>query len=102
MARVLRDFQCTECDYVQDDFAEIDDVKFCPKCGGHMRHVWLSAPNANDLGQEGSNKSLAAMRQSFRQRFVKKEIDDVRHKHGETFDDSLVSAAVKRIEDGEA
>ena len=102
MNRILRDFQCIECYYSQDDFAEIDDIMRCPKCSGHMKHVWLSSPNANDLGPEGSDKSIAAMKQSFRERFVKKEMDDVRHQHGEAFDQSLVSTALKRIENGEA
>lgn len=102
MARVLRDFRCIECSYIQDDFAEIDDIKLCPQCGSYMRHVWISAPNSNNLGQEGSDRSVAAMKRSFDQRFVKKEMDDVRHKHGESFDQSLASSALKRIKNGEA
>lgn len=99
---ILRDFVCLDCHYVKDDFAAIDDRLSCTKCGGEMRHVWLSSPNANDIGKEGSDKSISAMQQSFRERFVKKEIDDVRHKHGSNFDDSLVAKAVQRIKDGEA
>ena len=102
MNRVLRDFVCIECEYAKDDFAEIDDVILCPKCGTRMHHVWLSAPNSNQLGKEGSDKSIAAMQQSFRQRFVEKDIDDMRHKHGSNFDESLVSSAIKRIKEGDA
>lgn len=101
MSRILRDFVC-ECGYVKDDFAEIDDVLSCPQCGKMMRHAWLSAPNSNQLGPEGSDRSVKAMRHSFKQRFIKKEIDDVRHKHGEAFDDSLLSTAAQRIRDGKA
>lgn len=102
MKRILRDFECAKCAYQKDDFAEIDDVLECPKCGNYMNHVWLSSPNGNQLGKEGSDKSIAAMQKSFKQRFLKKEIDDVRHKHGKPFDESLASAAVKRIKEGEA
>jgi len=94
---VLRDFVCGSCDYTKDDFAEIDDVLACPRCGKEMRHAWLSAPNSNQLGAEGSSSSIAAMQQSFRERFVKKEMDDVRNKHGSNFDESLVSAEAARI-----
>lgn len=97
---ILRDFVCESCGYAADDFAEIDDTKLCPHCGSTMRHEWLSAPNSNALGKEGSDKSIAAMKRSFKQRFVKKEIDDVRHKHGESFDQSLSGAAAQRIKDG--
>ena len=43
------------------------------------------------------------MKRSFNQRFVEgSEIDEVRHRHGKNFDDSLVSSAVKRVKEGRA
>lgn len=97
MRRILRDFKCNKCSYIQDDFAEIDDTIICNNCGSKMKHIYLSAPNSNNLGKEGSDKSIKALQHSFRKRFIKKELDDVRNKHGEIFDQSLVSSAVKRI-----
>lgn len=96
---VLRDFVCFDCELVQEEFADIKDAPRCNSCGKPTEHVWLSPPGMNTLGAERSDSSIKAMQQSFKERFVKKEIDDVRHKHGVTFDQSLASAAVQRIKE---
>ena len=46
---------------------------------------------------ERSDATIAARKESFNQRFLKHEVDDVRHKHGKLFDDSLRSAEAQRI-----
>jgi len=99
----LFDYMCMDCYYHEErlvKYASRDSKFKCPSCEGVLQRVWLKPPAYNSLGKEGSDKSIKAMQQSFKERFVKKEIDDVRHKFGKTFDDSLVSSAAKRIREG--
>ena len=46
---------------------------------------------------ERSDATIAARKDYFNQRFLKHEIDTVRHKHGSLIDDSLRSAEAQRI-----
>jgi len=98
------DFICTHC----EDVIELNvkyqdrDSQVCPICNKELDRVWLKAPYYGQLGPEGSSKNIDAMKKSFHERFVKKDMDQVRHKFGNLFDESLVSAAVNRIREGKA
>jgi len=80
---------------------EIMDVWFeCGLCAQKLQRIYR-APYIKKFGWAGSDSEIKAMRKDFDRRFVRgAEIDEVRHKHGEAFDDSLRSAAVKRFKDG--
>jgi hypothetical protein len=53
------------------------------------------------MGDPKSDKNLAKMQKNLRERFIKKEIDDVRHKHGRLYDDAVRSSAAQRIKSEE-
>lgn len=101
---VLRDYQCQDCGRIEEYFGGVNELFICncktSTVGSIMRYVIAKAPNSNSLGAEGSDRQIAAMKNDYQRRFVKKEIDDVRHKHGAAFDQSLAGAAVQRIKDG--
>jgi len=93
----LHDFVCALCEKVSEHMVMGDGSTVIPcDCGGTMHRVFLKAPMGR-VGGKSSSRSIASMKKSFNERFVKKEIDDVRHKHGKVFDDSLRSAAAQRI-----
>jgi hypothetical protein len=102
---------CPECHYEEersidnrqtDEEVARDMLVKCPNCDHeHMERVIRTAPSVSQYHNPKSDKSLKAMQNNLKQRFLKKEADDVRHKHGVNFDDSLNSAAVKRIEKGD-
>jgi len=94
---VLHDIKCAECGYAEERSIDVNTVLVCPNCdNGVLRVVFTKAPMGR-VGGEGSDRSIASMRRSFNERFVKKDIDDVRNKHGKLFDDSIRGAAVDRI-----
>lgn len=109
------DFECPECQYGEErmiDFRECENEEeekmimssiLCPNCEEHnMERVWRSAPSIR-MGNDSSDHNIAKMKKSFHERFVKSgEMDQVRHKHGKLFDQSLVSAAADRIKSGES
>jgi len=69
----------------------------CPECKyGWLHRVWRKAP-AGRIGGEGSDRQIKSMQKSFRERFFKKGIDDVRHKHGSAIDESIRGAEIDRI-----
>lgn len=73
----------------------------CPNCEeADMERVWRHAPSVGS--RPGSDEYVSKMKKSFRERFIKKEVDDVRHKHGKLYDDAVRSAAATRIKKGEA
>lgn len=102
------DIVCPNCHYheervldlrggVSKDEAMANEDFVCPSCSDeYMKEVWIHAP-AGKMENDQHPKNIERMKQSFRDRFVKTEINDVRHKHGRLFDDSLRSAAVQRI-----
>lgn len=53
--------------------------------------------NAPRITKPGSDQDIANMQKSFKERFYKKDIEDVRHKHGAAIDDSIRGAAVGKI-----
>jgi len=68
-------------------------------CGGKVKRIFVRASFVR-VGGEGSDRQIAAMQKSFKERFYKKDADDLRHKHGAVFEDAQRSAALKRIKDG--
>lgn len=105
--------QCPECHYEEErtfDRRELEteeelqaaiNVVKCPNCeDATLEVVWKKAPSSHNTDDMNPG-TIAKMKDSFKQRFVKKEIDDVRHKHGVNFDDALRSKAAQRIKKGE-
>lgn len=106
------DFQCPRCNRTEEVTLDMRDLPddynidthevFCSKDGYKMKQIWKRAPTTF-IGGDKSDRRIALMRKSFRERFTKgPEIDDVRHKKGKLFDDSLRSAAATRIKKEEA
>lgn len=101
------ELQCPQCKYEEDqsiDCRGLDDDQIataadtfkCPSCDHEfLERVWRTAPAAK-FGNDRDPHNIARMQRSMDQRFVTKGMDDVRHKHGKLFDESLVSAAVKK------
>lgn len=68
----------------------------CPSCETTME---IHTPNEAPAGhmKRDYDSEVSAMQSSFRHRFMKKELDDVRHKFGSLIDDSLVAGEARRI-----
>jgi hypothetical protein len=101
---VLHDVACDSCGYTATkqlkNPSEYREKCSCP--GGVISRVFVKAPMGR-VGADGSDRQLGDMKRSFNERFIKSgEMDAVRHKHGDDFNDSLVSAAVKRVKEGKA
>lgn len=71
----------------------------CPSCESEMS---IRIPEKAPAGfmKRDYDSEVAGMQKSFRKRFMKKEIDDVRHKFGGLIDESLVAGEAKRIREG--
>lgn len=100
------ELECPECHYEEDqmiDLREVEEDKIeaamlfkCPNCDHEpMEKVWRTAPAAK-FGNDSDPHNIKRMQNSLDQRFVKKDMDNVRHKFGKLFDESLVSAAVTK------
>lgn len=101
------DLKCPKCEYEEErtiDLREVEDedgyrkqmIVQCPNCDHpQMEEIWKKAPSVGSNPR--SDSSIAKMQKSFKERFVKKELNDVRHKYGRLYDDSVKSAAVQRI-----
>jgi hypothetical protein len=108
------DLQCPKCQYEEErsidlrgcDTDEEREQRMsaelkCPNCEeAEMERVWRHAPSVGT--KSGSDEYVAKMKKSFKERFIKKELDQVRHKHGRLYDDAVRSAAATRIKKGEA
>lgn len=97
------DVRCDACGFESEEIISAKDVSdewrgICERCEKpHVRRVYINAP-AFRVGGEGSPRSVGAMRRSYDERFVKSgELDQIRHKHGDAFDDSLRAGAIGRI-----
>lgn len=93
------DYYCEGCDEYFEYDSSMEDRNTpapCPDCEGLAPRIFVMPPMIR-IGGDGSDRQIKAMKHSFRKRFVQKEMDDVRHKHGNNFDESLASAAVERI-----
>lgn len=66
----------------------------CPDCGTIMSRAFVSAPKMGTT--KNSPEEWAKMKQSFKERYVKKELNDQRHKFGRMIDESHLGAAVER------
>ena len=97
----LNDLMCPLCEHVEERYMKIDEVDGfslrCPNCEDGEMHIAFLKPILGRMGGDNSDRSVSSMKRSFNERFVKKEIDEVRHKYGVLFDDSLRSGAVQRI-----
>ena len=102
------DFKCPECDYREDHTfdlrgmsedeknATIDSGIKCPNCDHpQMNRIWVKAPSGRVADKAGD---IVKMKKSFQERFIKHELDDVRHKKGRMYDESIRSAAAQKIE----
>ena len=98
----LYDFVCEECGSKFTDYASSDDMSDeyrheCTVCKQTSGVRWfLNAPFVQ-YGGEGSVQQIQRMQKSFKNRFYKKGIDDVRQKHGKAIDDSLRGAELEKI-----
>lgn len=104
------DFECPECGYQEEHSFDLRGMSEeekdatiasgirCPNCDHEkMNRVWIKAPGMK-MGKDSDMHNINRMKQSFKERFVKKELDDVRNKFGRLYDDSTRSAAAQKIE----
>jgi len=107
------DIMCPACGYSEERSVDLreceteeerneridrDTLIKCPNCEqATMERVWLRAPSMGTTHDPKSDTTIAKFQQSCRERFVKKEMADIQHKHGVNFGDSIRSAAVQRI-----
>ena len=93
------EYTCEKCGHEFEEqvpMSECGDKQDCPVCERNSGvRAYRTAPLTR-TGGEGSDRDISAMQKSFRERFVKKELDDVRHKHGKAIDDSLAQTGVAR------
>lgn len=102
------DLRCPNCDYEKEELFDLRGLEteeeqesamivLCPNCEEEdMVRAWRTPPS---VGGPADNSPQAHVKrvQSFKERFVKKEIDDVRHKFGNLFDSSLRGGAIAKI-----
>lgn len=101
------DFRCPECGFEGEYLSMTKEIREAAiggalkcECGAVVKRVFINAPSFNKIGKDGTDSAIKAMKESFRDRFKKYEIDDIRHKHGRAFDESLVAGAANRIRKG--
>jgi len=101
MSFVSHKFECPKCEYSEDRLVERGEVEIvrCPNCGDADLEKAIGMPSIGG-GKDSNPHQHQRMVQSFRERFVKKELTDLRHKHGKAIDDSLAGAALARIKKG--
>lgn len=97
------DVKCETCENFDVEIMNISEIDGwkgeCKSCRGVTRRleVPLKAPAGKVEG--GYVVETARLQQSLKERFMKKEVDDVRHKFGALYDDSVRSAAAQRIKE---
>lgn len=102
----IYEYKCSDCKgdtSVILSIKEYEQVKvICEGCGSANLTRRFSVP-AIKIGGSGSyERDIAGMKQSFKEHFVKSgEMDQVAHKHGKEFTDSLVGAAANRVRNNE-
>jgi hypothetical protein len=106
------DLMCEECGNHKDLFLHREEFldadgnrkkldRPCDNCeDGMLVEVMIQAPSK--ISRDGTDDGIAKMQQSFRERFIKKDVDDVRHKFGKLYDDGVRSAAASRIKKGKS
>jgi hypothetical protein len=105
------DLMCPKCHYEEERIVDLrgletdaerdsvlDQELRCPNCDyPKMERVWKAAPGSK-IGNDYDLHNIERMQKSFRQRYMKKEIDDVKHKFGESVvNEALVSGEANRI-----
>ena len=101
------DVRCDGCGVFDVLFVSSDEMSdswsmVCTDCGANkVKRVFVKAPHYGMAGGESSKNRTDAMRRDFDQRFISSgEMDQVRHKHGDEFDKSLLHGATKRLRNG--
>jgi len=100
----LHAVKCLKCEaeystFIDGDAEEWSDV--CLVCRqGTVKRVWRKAP-VSRIGGVGSDRQIKSMQKSFKERFYKKEIDDVRQKHGGSVDDAIRAAKIEKVKSGQ-
>ena len=61
----------------------------------------IKCPGMGRMGGENSDRQISLMKKSFRNHFVKHELDDVRQKHGCSIDESLRAGEIRRKMNGD-
>jgi predicted nucleic acid-binding Zn ribbon protein len=95
------DIKCLKCgtyDEVYIDHPSDEWRGECYFCKGEVKRVFVKPPMTT-MGSSGSDREIASMQKSLKERFYKKELDDVRHKHGSAIDESIRGAQIDRIKD---
>ena len=90
--------RCYECRYeeVRDIKSASDEWRgVCPQCRNESVYRVMSAPH---IGMT-EDQQIDAFQKHCRDRFHKKEIDTVRHKHGTVADEAVRAADIKRIKE---
>ena len=94
---------CVKCKKVTEKLIKIGELdgwySDCDECDGVVERIEVQS-RAPALHSSDYHTNIAKMKQASKERFVSKEIDDVRHKFGRNFDDGLVGAAADRIKSG--
>lgn len=101
----IYDYHCRKCDLRDQRIIKIAELdaysESCPHCGADDWHREILTAPVGKVKRDHAGET-AALQQSLKERFIKRDLDDMRHKHGSVFDDSLRGAAVDRIKEGSA
>lgn len=96
----IYDCKCDTCEDLSLQLISIegrDSYQEECKCGGTIKRIFTLKPPSVHCDANDYNAQIAKMKKASNERFIKKDLDDIRNKHGRSFDDSLVSAAAQRI-----
>lgn len=77
----------------EEEKQKIINSRPCPVCCDTMVREW-TAPRIGT--PKNSSQEWSRMKQSFKEHYVKHELDDLRHRHGRAIDESHVGAALER------
>jgi hypothetical protein len=100
------DLECPSCGYgeeytfdlrgieTEEEKTKIMNSKICPVCCDTLKRVWRSAPRIGT--SKNSPQEWSRMKSSFKEHYVKHELDDIRNKHGRAIDESHVGAALEK------
>jgi putative FmdB family regulatory protein len=88
--------ECPECKISKGFFDSI--IKFFTR--KKVGHRIIDGCPMTRMGGEGSDRQIESMQSSFRQRYMKKDLDDTKHKFGEKeVNHSLVGGEIARAEE---
>lgn len=98
----IYEYRCPGCEFrfeVIKKVEQFDTSEVCPECESTVTLSNKLPPSRIRGGVKKTHaQETAALQQSLRERFVTSgEMDQVKHKHGSEFHDSIRGAAVDRI-----